>query len=375
MRPSPPSSVAASRHIARFTESIKPYEPSDREDLRRFQSEQFGAGSRQCDDSYFNWLFERNPHRDPAEAVFWICKRDGIVVGQQGRVPVTLKVGDAELSAAWGVDLMVHPEWRLKGVGPALFARYEASGELLLGLGLSDAAQRTCTRSGWTDMGMLPLFARPLDLDACVDALGKRARLAKYAPRQLAPGTAWLAASAARRLRGCARERVHRFDERVDHVWRSASRDYPVLVKRDFRNLRWRFDEVPDSDRYDRYYLTHRGELVGYAVVRLDTWRGHKAARLVDSLCQRRHATALLALVIDAMRARKAVAVFLEQLSPANDQGFLRLGCVRAGAATRFMLKAKGAASDRAALLHDVSCWYVSRTDSDSDLPRADAAR
>lgn len=45
--------------------------------------------------------------------------------------------------------------------------------------------------------------------------------------------------------------------------WSRSSCDYPILVKRDFKSVRWRFDEVPDATRYERYYLTHKAGVRG----------------------------------------------------------------------------------------------------------------
>jgi GNAT superfamily N-acetyltransferase len=359
-------------YAARVAASISAYDPADRAALRAFQLAHFGPSSRQADDRYFEWLFEKNPSRQPGEPALWVCKRDGLVVGQQARLPAIVKAGTEEHRGAWGVDLMVHPEWRLKGVGPALFAQYERSCDLLLGLGLSDSSYRICMRAGWTDMGMLPLIARPLDIEACAEALRNRRWLARLIPGGLVRGSARALGAVVGTLRGCKLERVPAFDERVEGLWSRASLEYPVLVKRDFRALRWRFDETPEPARYERYYLTRRGELLGYAVLRMDTWRGHKVARVVDHLCLRAWTAPLVALVVDAMRGRNAAAVFLERLAPQPQEALTALGCFPVGAVTRFVVKATQRSS--ASALGDAARWFVTHADSDSDVPHIAAA-
>ena len=368
----PPGAVEAAQptgYAARIAASVRPYAPSDREALRTFQLEHFGPGSRQADPRYFEWLFERNPHRLPGEVALWVCERDGVIVGQQARLPVAVKIGTSAGRASWGVDLMVDPEWRLKGVGPALFAAYERSSDVLLGLGVSETVYRSCIRSGWSDMGRLPTIARPLDMQACADALGKKRWLARLAPKLLAGGSARVMGAVVPRLTGCSLDRVHTFDQRVESVWASASVDYPVLVRRDFASLRWRFDQSPEANGYERYYLMQRGEVLGYAVVRFDVWRGHKVARVVDCLCPRRWRMPLLALVIDAMRGRKAVAVFIEQLIPHARESMAALGCLRVGAATRFIVKASRQSKALTDALQHAAQWFVTPADSDADLP------
>jgi GNAT superfamily N-acetyltransferase len=349
--------------------SVVPYDPSEKSGLRDFQRDYFGADSRQCDDAFCDWLFECNPHRAPDSPVRWLCKRDGLVVGQQASIPVVLKAGGIEYRASWGIDLMVHAQWRLKGVAPALAAAHEHSADILLGLGMSPAAYRAFSRAGWADMGCLPFVVRPLDARACAHALENREWLAKLAPDVLVRGSARIASNLLRGLSRCSLEPIPAFDERVDAVWTSSARDYHVLVKRDYTSLRWRFDQFPDPSCYERYYLTRASRVLGYAVVRMDSWRGHRIARLVDYLTERRYITPLFALLIDAMRAKGTAAVFIEQLHP-NSAGVLTLlGCFRVGAVTRFILKTKPTAARFAELLTQAHSWLVTRADSDSDIP------
>ncbi len=132
------------------------YDPSEKKALREFQRVNFGPASRQADDAYFEWLFERNPNREPAGPSLWLCKRDGLIVGQQASLPVLLNVDDRQYRAAWLIDLMVHPQWRLKGVAPALFSAYAKTHEVMLGLGLETPVYRAFRRAGWNDVGTAP---------------------------------------------------------------------------------------------------------------------------------------------------------------------------------------------------------------------------
>ena len=358
--------MSYARHIEN---SVLPYEPADRRVLREFQREYFGPNSRQCSEPFCDWLFERNPHRAPGAPVQWICKRDGIVVGQQASIPVRLKAGDREYRASWGIDLMVRSEWRLRGITPLLAGAYERSAGILFGLGISDAAYRAFMRGGWTDMGRLQLMVRPLDAQACAEAVGNHQWLARRAPQQLVQGSARMMAAIATATRRCTLELAPAFDERADSIWAASAGDYPVLVKRDLQSLRWRFDQFPGQPAYQRYFLMHRSQPVGYAVVRTDSWRGHPVARVVDYLGKRRWLRPLLALVIDAMRQKGIAAVFFEQLY-ADAAAVLRpLGCVHVNAVTRFILKVQPEAAAASGLVEQPLSWLAMRSDSDSDFP------
>lgn len=354
-------------YAAEIARSVRRYDPSEKAALREFQRTQFGATSRQVDDAFFEWLFERNPYADPAAPTLWLCKRDGVVVGQQASIPVVLKVGDEEHRAAWLVDWMVHPDWRLKGVAPALFAASMAHSELMLGLGFEDLPYRTVQRAGWRDITNLSLFVRPLDPYACTEALGTPRPLAKFAPGVLFRGSARAIGRIAGAMSRVSLDPIPAFDERVNDLWRKVSPEYPILVKRDFTNLRWRYDEGPFSALYDRYYLTRKGELVGYAVLRLEKRHGYIVGRVVDYLVERRSLAPLLALIVEELNAKGVIAVFFEHYLSRSEAILRSLGCLRVRASHKLMFKARDGASPLAASLTRAESWFVMPGDSDFD--------
>ena len=352
-------------YFEKMLRSVAPYEPHDTTALREFQREYFGEHSRQVDDAFEDWLFARNPHaRGPT---LWVCKRDGVVVGQQGVIPVRLKVDDAEHPAAWLVDLMVRTEWRLKGVAPALFASSTEALDVLLGLGVDDDAYRAVRRAGWQDIGRTTYFARPIDPQACGEGLNAPKLVTRLAPRALFSGSARLLGSLAGGVSRTALERVDAFDERIDAIWAAAKNDYPVVVKRDGVHVRWRFDETPQRGLYQRYYLVRRGVAVGYAVARLTRWRGHTAGTLVDYFAPRKLVTPLLAQLFAELSRQNAVAVFLDLIDAGTESALKTLGCLRVRQSKRFVYKLPDPQSPLAARLGDRSNWLVTPADADDD--------
>jgi len=351
---------------ADIARSVRRYAPEDKPALREFQIEYFGPHSRQCDDAYFDWLFVKNPYQEPGRPTLWICKRDGVVLGQQASIPVLLKAGAFHYKAAWGMDLMVRTEWRLKGVAPALSAAFEQSAEVLLGQGMSEAAHRAFMRRGWTDMGMLPVLVRPLDPAVCART-PHAPRVTRLTPRFATRGSASLAGLAFGRLAGFTLEPIAAFDEGVDRVWSLASGDYPVLVKRDLSYIRWRFDEIPGETGYRRYYLKRKGEVLGYAVVRHEPWRGGTVGRVIDYLAPQRCLRPLFALLIRELDSQGVAAVLLEQLHRGAQPILRSVGCFGAPVATRFIFEAREGAAPARGLLSTAGSWLLSTADSDLD--------
>lgn len=170
------------------------------------------------------------------------------------------------------------------------------------------------------------------------------------------------------------------FDERVTDVWTKASPQYPILVKRDFENLRWRFDEGPFRGLYERFYLTKRGQVLGYAVLRLEERRGQVVGRVVDFLAERRWLAPLLALIIEELNAKAAAAVFFEPWLAGSEAVLRSLGCLRVRTSHRFMFKARDRALPLASALEHADRWFITPGDSDFDhiligaIPTADCA-
>lgn len=356
-------------YAAEIARSIKRYDPSEKAALREFQRTYFGADSRQSDDAFAEWLFERNPNRDPAGPSLWLCERDGAVVGQQGSIPVVLKVGESEHPAAWLIDWMVRPDWRLKGVAPALIAAYVNSTEIAFGLSLEELSYRTVRRSGWQDVGKMSLFVKALDPQACAKVLNLSPVLAKLAPRVLVGGSAYLIGRIAGAVSGLSIEPIAAFDERVDGVWATASPEYAIVVKRDLANLRWRFDDGPHQPLYERYYFKRKGRVIGYAVIRVANWRGHLIGRVIDYFAERRSLAPLLALIIGELNTKGVIAVFVEQCYVGSEAALRSLGCLSVGAANRqrFMFKLRDNASPLVNKLGQVDNWFITAGDADFD--------
>lgn len=354
--------AGVTRHVARL-------EARQTGALRSFQQSYFGQGSRQADDAFAQWLFERNPNRDPALSSVWVYEREGAIVGQQGSIPVVLKVDDTERRAAWLIDWMVHPDWRLKGVAPALLAASVNSSDIALGLGLEEAAVKTLKRSGWQDVGNVSLFVRALQAQQCAAALDLPVWLRNITPGPLVDGSARVLGRAASVLTRSTLSPVAAFDERVDTLWATASPDYPIVVKRDSASLRWRFDDGPHASRYERYYLQSNGRLVGYAVTRIAPWRGHLVGRVVDYFAERRWLAPLFAQLVRELSAKGLVAMFVEQCCPKSEAALRMVGCLRAGGATRqrFMFKLREPDAPWAGILSQAAAWMVMTADADLD--------
>ena len=205
----------------------------------------------------------------------WICRKDGVIVGQQCGIPVQLKAGSSSVRGSWAIDLVVDPEWRMRGVAPVLSDEQAASADVALALNVSPAAYLAYRRGGWTDLGTVPLYVRPLRLTEALDAaemtrdsVRALGRLADAPLRLLDRGLGGRGPAAGFELR-----RVERFDERADLLWREVAAGVPRARAPRPRLAALALRRRSRRRRLRRFYLQRRGRPLGHVVVRTERRR------------------------------------------------------------------------------------------------------
>jgi len=352
--------------LQQLQQDIVRFTPADLGALRRFQQEVFGPRSLQLDERHFSWLHERHP-LGPEGPEIYICRKEGQVVGQQAALPIQLKVEQRLQLAHWAIDLMVHPAWHLRGVGPALVHRFNQTYPIGVGIGASQPGHRLFTRCGWTDLGRIPTFFHVFDLHRLLRGhapqrriLGQLARLA-WPFTTLADG---LIAAYARSRRLQARM-VDEFDGRVDALWYEASSHYPVIAERSFSSLRWRFDQVPERNRYQRLYLLEQERLCGYAVLRRIKWNDDHLGVIVDHLAAPRWQAALLAHGLARLYRMGVAAAICCASHPTTVFALRSLGFFPRRSGTSLLLRLAEQYAPLRQQLGKLENWYLTFADSD----------
>lgn len=362
--------ISTSRRSPRPRHRVEHATPADRADVAEFRSRHYAAGAPQVDDAHVRWLFDGNPSRSDTPDI-WICRNDDRIVGQQCGIPVRLKVGAVSLRASWAVDLMVDPEWRMRGVAPVLSEAQAASAEAALALNVSPPAYRAYRRRGWIDLGNVPLYVRPFRTTQAVRA----ANVSSKTARRLAPvadqplrafdGVLGFGLHAA----GIELRLTERFDELADELWRVLAPAYPVLVQRDLEWLRWRFDEAPNAHVSNRFYLVFRGRPLGYIVLRAEHRGGQLFSVVSDYLVRPALTGVLFALALREARKQGAVALACRTLNRRAEPWLRALAFARlttTDVPVRFLVL-PGPRTLQVPLLSDRRNWFVTAADSDLD--------
>lgn len=325
----------------------------------------------------------------------WIAVRAGQVLGYVTTIPVRWWDGRSDAGAYWIKGLMVLPEFRNGPIGYGVMKAAAAQLPRSAGLAVATPARRLFAALGYTDLGAIPNWVRPiapgrvlqhLDLDALGLAgkkswaapalrLGQRSGIAGFAG--WAGGVALRALAAALRLSG------RRFTagpllatasgDELDVLWSRVRDGFAFSVVRDARYLLSRYPAGTGSP-YLWCDARRDGRLFGVAILRRPRvdgdprLKGIRVATLVDivyPLDEPDAGLALLGAVERAARQVDADAVLATASSPVL-HALLRKQCfLPLQGNVHFLLR--DSASDGSAFRGGLPDWWLTRGDGNSD--------
>ena len=206
---------------------------------------------------------------DTAKQYSIVAELDGRLVGSQLLIARWVQVGGQLLLSRIGTDMVVHPDYRKRGILAKMWALREEARhrfDLNLGQGGHAASRRLGRDTGRTEFGN------------ATDILVHRA---SDAPPPA--GAAWTIAGA------------RTFDERIDGFFEEASRPYRFITVRNLEYLTWRYD-LRAGD-YSIRLAEDAGRILGYTVLATS----HGAGAIADLLVLPERLDVAASLVADAI--------------------------------------------------------------------------
>lgn len=252
----------------------------------------------------WHWLYEKNPNNPPEGPRAKIVRDGDKVVGLFRCIPVPLKIGNTYFTNDWNVDLMIHPEYRGKGLAVGLAKALLAEGDVNTGLPLTNSPTYMILKKlngRFVDVAPYPQIIRPFRMHAYARAVLKLPILS-----HAFAGLLWLYFLLVVERRKTAVDdtllvqRIDAFDSTFDEFWEKVQRDYPIIVKADAKYLQWKFFERPDLT-YTVFKASRGRDLAGYIVLRSDERAGVKTGFIVDILTRRDDVAAIEALIGEAL--------------------------------------------------------------------------
>jgi len=343
---------------------IERYRPDDRRQIETLYRRVFGTDMAEANRLRWDWQYRRNPNAPAAGPLIWVAREGQAIVGQYAAMPVRLLADKREISAAWGMDVMVAPERQRQGLGDVLFRTWDRNVGAALGLGLSESSYRLFRKLNWPDVGPVPCLIKPLSRRAL-----RRPNWPTALNRLVSAVTLpWIRlVSRDRPLEGEVRV-IQRFDDRFDRLWERVAPKFAFAVRRDAAYLNWKYIQPPHV-RYTVAALERDEEVAGYVVYRSVQEPRGRVTLLVDWLADPGDTAAVTTLLrwIDRV-ARAADSDKIRTFS--MHEGFRRLlkksGYYAVKSTMEFVAKVN-AVEVPASFYTDTDDWHVTLGDSDQD--------
>jgi len=285
---------------------IREYEDRDGKGVSLLKKATYGVA---WDEQEWHWKFESGSVR-PAK--IYVADREGMIVGLRIFLIHELKVMSELFMCGYGVDIMVHPNFRRYGIAATMaqegFIRMEQEGVPILRAFPNETLFKVYSRKPptyWKHVCSIPLLAKPIDIDSILKNRLKNSLLRGLARLPMKAIFKVLSRDRLHKADDLLIKRIYSFDSRFDSLWKEASQGYNIGLVRDEKFLNWRFTDKPAED-YFIFSAEKRGNVLGYIILKNAELFNLSLGLVVDMLAIRQDD------IIDSLIA-KAIEHFHDQ--------------------------------------------------------------
>jgi GNAT superfamily N-acetyltransferase len=283
---------------------------SDKEGILSLREVVFGQEERdKLDPRFWRWEFIENPD---GRAFIYLVEDPNKIIGHFADIPRQFLVGGEPVLGTLSLDLMVHPDYRRKGIFEAM-GNYGAQrvkrekGLFLFAFPIRPETIHGLKKIGWLEVVRLPVLVYPLKFSGILN------RYLHFPPLSLLAGGViqffhFLLYGMKRRKRAeeVEVEKVGSWDDSFDGFWQKASSYFSIVGVRDRNYLTWRYLQHPTRS-YSVFRAKKNGEMTGYIALRKVDLLGFNSAVIVDLLTLNEATlTALVEKGIEYSRREKA---------------------------------------------------------------------
>jgi len=232
--------------------------------------------------AYWGWKYRDNPW---GTGYSYVAEANGTIVGFVGGMVWQLRVTGRHLTGVQTTDMMLHPDWRKRGVFFPLNR-----------LHLDEIRERADYHCGWTNPMSVRIYRRFFRYDGFSPTKIQKPTALRAVLFTLAKDPRGAAAGALRKV--CSRRvprraaggsgdtavrEVASFDARTDDLWGRLQDRYRVATPRTSRYLNWRYVANPRTD-YTIFAAGSESVLNGFVVLKCEQKDGVRRGFIVDAL-------------------------------------------------------------------------------------------
>jgi GNAT superfamily N-acetyltransferase len=235
---------------------------------------------------FWKWEFMEGPD---GKGFIYVAEDEGRLAGHFADIPRRFSVNGEVSLGTLSLDLMVHPDYRRRGLFHEM-GRYAAQrvkkekGLFMTAFPIRKETIAGFLKYGWEVVGELPVLVYPIHFGGMIN------RYLHFSPLSFVIGGIFRGGYVLLRGRrrtevseGITLEEVTQLDEKFDRFWKKASTSFPILGVRDRTFLSWRYLKNP-ARTYTLYRALDHGEMVGYLILRKVDLLRFNSAVIVDLL-------------------------------------------------------------------------------------------
>jgi GNAT acetyltransferase-like protein len=273
---------------------IGPWSAADADALFTIYARIFGDQAGAARRASWTWQYQHNPQS--REPIVWVARDAQRPLGQLGTMPVSLWWAGNEVRASWGVDYFVAPDREGLGYSIELVRTWMQRVDVALAVGLAPASYLICKRLGFRDLGYVPYFEAVLDPSAI--ARRRWGAIAGAIAAPLKPARRLIMRSP--RPRGLEVVPASLEPSAYDAFWETSRHGYAACVRRDAAYVSWKYGSAPHKE-YRIVEARRAAALAGFAVSRVENYRGLRIGWIVDLFTATDDQPARDALLTDVM--------------------------------------------------------------------------
>jgi GNAT superfamily N-acetyltransferase len=235
---------------------------------------------------FWRWEFLEAPD---GHGLIYLVEDGGKIVGHFADIPRRFSVQGEPILGTLSLDLMVHPDYRRRGIFEAL-GRYGAervrkeNGLFLTAFPIRRETIRGLKKIGWEEVVKLPVLVYPIRFSGIINRYLRFPLLSLLAGGAVRSLYMLLCRSRRRkRMEKVDVEEMGSLDDAFDDFWQKALSLCPVIGARDRNYLAWRYLQHP-TRTYTIYRAKQSGEMKGYIVLRKVDLLNFNSAAIVDLL-------------------------------------------------------------------------------------------
>ena len=267
---------------------MREYQNGDEKEIIEIRKEVFADDEIEKQSfNYWKWEFMDNPN-GKAEIMLAFNKEDDLLIGHQAYIKHQFKYFDKILHGALGADTMIKKDYRYS------FMLYymenqikenlkKQNVEFNYGFNRRKGIKDITVQLGYDILGTIPVYAQPVNSSNIIKYYIKNSILSSIFGCPID-----LFYSICRRLktRGIQERKIEfskHFDKNFDNLWNKCSQQFNIMQVRDYKSLKWRFEDNPEVD-YTILKCIENEELVGYMVLRKTELYGLNCMIICDIL-------------------------------------------------------------------------------------------